>query len=278
MPTADHSRIDLPQYLARIGYDAPVAPTLDVLAALQAAHVAAIPFEALDVLTGVGVDLDPAAIDAKLIGARRGGYCFEQNSLFLRVLRAIGFEAEGRLARVRWMLPDDAPATPRTHQVTQVTLGGEAWLVDVGFGSAVPAAPLALGREGPQPTAHERCRIVPRRGGWRVEAEIAGDWATLYDVEDGEPPAIDYTVGNWYTATHPASHFRHQLIAARTTPEARYALRDNRLTIRARNGDAEQRYLGVEEIAAVLADLFLLPVQPDWDAAITRAAGVEVAV
>ncbi|WP_144037898.1 arylamine N-acetyltransferase, partial [Sphingopyxis sp. KK2] len=112
--------VDLPRYCSRIGYDGSLVPTWEVLAALQAAHIAAIPFEALDPLTGKGVDLDPAAVDAKLIDARRGGYCFEQNSLFLRVLRAIGFDAEGRIARVRWMQPDDAPPTPRTHQMTRV--------------------------------------------------------------------------------------------------------------------------------------------------------------
>src|SRR3546814_6841198 len=91
--------------------------TWDVLAALQAAHIAAIPFEAIDALTGTGVDIGADAVDAKLIGQRRGGYCFEQNGLFLRVLRAIGFAAEGLIGRVRWMLPDDAPDTPRTHMV-----------------------------------------------------------------------------------------------------------------------------------------------------------------
>src|SRR3546814_20294323 len=49
-----HDPVDLPRYQARIGYEGPVAPTLDVLNNLQAAHLAAIPFEALDVLTGSG--------------------------------------------------------------------------------------------------------------------------------------------------------------------------------------------------------------------------------
>ncbi len=274
---SDSASVDLPAYLARIGYDGPLAPTLEVLAALQAAHVAAIPFEAIDVLVGEGVDLDPAAIDAKLIGARRGGYCFEQNGLFLRVLRAIGFEVAGLIARVRWMLPDDAPATPRTHQLTRVTIGGSAWLVDVGFGSAVPAAPLRLGVEGTQPTAHEPCRIVDTGGGWRVEADIEGSWMTLYDVDPAPAAPIDYEVGNWYTSQHPASHFRHQLIAARTTADARLALRDNRLTIRLRGAPAEQRYLGADEIEAVLASTFGLTVRPHWRRAIERAAVIEVA-
>jgi len=274
---AAQTLVDLPAYLARIGYAGPLAPTRELLTALQAAHVAAIPFEAIDVLVGEGVDLDPAAIDAKLIGARRGGYCFEQNGLFLRVLTALGFDAAGMIARVRWMLPDDAPPTPRTHQLTRVTLGDAAWLVDVGFGSAVPAAPLRLGVQGAQPTAHEPCRLVDTGDGWRVEADIEGVWVPLYDV-DGAPAApIDYEVGNWYTSQHPASHFRHQLIAARTTADARHALRDNRLTIRRRDGAVDQRYLTADAIEAVLASTFGLAARPHWRRAIERAAVIEVA-
>ncbi len=89
--TAAPAAAFLPRYLARIGYAGPVAPTLEVLAALQAAHIAAIPFEAIDALTGAGIDIGAAAIDAKLIGQRRGGYCFEQNALFLRALLAIPY-------------------------------------------------------------------------------------------------------------------------------------------------------------------------------------------
>ena len=63
----------LPRYLARIGYAGPVAPTMELLAALQAAHIAAIPFEGIDALTGAGDDIGADAVDAKLMGLRRGG-------------------------------------------------------------------------------------------------------------------------------------------------------------------------------------------------------------
>lgn len=268
--------IDLPRYLARIGYDGPVAPTLEVLAALQTAHIAAIPFEAIDVLTGEGVDIGAGAVDAKLIGAGRGGYCFEQNGLFLRVLRAIGFAAEGLIGRVRWMLADDAPPTPRTHMVVRVTLDGRPWLADVGFGAAVPPVPLALESSAPQATPHETYRIARHGDAWQVSALLGEEWATLYLIDDAPPPAIDYELGNWYTSAHPGSHFRHQLIAARTTAEARYGLRDNRLSIRLTDGRTERRYLSADEIEEVLASTFLLPVRPHWRAAIERAAVAEI--
>lgn len=267
----------LSRYLARIGHAGPVAPTLEGLAALQAAHIAAIPFEAIDALTGAGIEIDAGAVDAKLIGQRRGGYCFEQNSLFLRALLAIGFDAEGLLGRVRWMLPDDAPPTPRTHMVVRVRVGGRPWLADVGFGAAVPPQPLAMDSEEPQPTRHESYRVVRHGDAWQVAAAIEGAWRTLYRLDHLSPPPIDYELGNWYTSTHPDSHFRHQLIAARTTAEARYGLRDNRLTTRLIDGRVDRRYLTADEIERALSEIFLLPVRPHWRAAIERAATAEIA-
>lgn len=267
----------LKRYFARIGYNGPVAPTMDVLAALQAAHIAAIPFEAIDALTGAGIDIGAEAVDAKLIGGRRGGYCFEQNGLFLRVLQTIGFAVEGLLGRVRWMLPDNAPPTPRTHMVVRVMLDGRPWLADVGFGAAVPPGPLAMDSEEPQPTRHESYRVVRHGDAWQVAALIESEWRTLYRLDPVPPPAIDYELGNWYTSAHPDSHFRHQLIAARTTAGARYGLRDNRLTTRLADGRSDRRYLTADEIERTLAEIFLLPVRPHWRAAIERAATAEIA-
>ena len=156
--------VDLDAYCERIGYRGPRTPTLGTLRALQAAHVAAIPFEAVDVLLGRDVDISPAAVDAKLIGKRRGGYCYEQNGLFKRVLRAVGFRVEGLLARVRWQSPEDAPPTPRTHMALRVEADGAPWLADVGFGAAVPTAPLRMDTAEPQPTPQEPFRLLPSGG------------------------------------------------------------------------------------------------------------------
>ena len=46
------------------------------LTALLRAHMARIPFENLDVLLGRGVRIDLDSVHAKLVDARRGGYCF----------------------------------------------------------------------------------------------------------------------------------------------------------------------------------------------------------
>lgn len=264
--------VDLDAYFARIGYRGNAAPTLATLRALHELHPAAIVFEALDVQLGRGIDLAPAAVDAKLIGGGRGGYCFEQNGLFKRVLTALGFTVESLMARIAWMVPPEAPLPPRAHLALRVTIDGTPWLADVGFGGCVPTAPLLLASVEPQATAHESFRFVATNDGALLQARRNDVWLPLYEVMHAAQADSDFEMMNWYTATHPASPFKRFLMAARATPQARYALRDNRLTVRTPDGTTEQRVLDADGIEAALRDVFGLDVLPDWRAVIERAA------
>ena len=264
--------VDLDAYCDRIGYRGPRTPTIETLRALHELHPASIVFEAIDVLLGRGVDLSPAAVDAKMIGSRRGGYCFEQNGLFKRVLTAIGFEVESLVARVRWMAPAGAPPRPRTHMALRVTVDGEPWLADVGFGGCVPTAPLRMDTVAPQPTRHETFRVIPFGASHLVQARLDGAWIPLYELSREPQLDADYELANWFTATHPTSHFRRNLTVARATPLARYALLDGRLTVRTPDGRTERRILDADQIERALSDTFGLPVEPDWRPVIERAA------
>src|SRR5690606_20556862 len=120
---------DLRSYLGRIGFPDPVRPTITTLAGLQRAHRAAIPFENLDVLLGRQIRLDLPSLSDKLVSNHRGGYCFEQNTLFAAVLRTIGFDVTPLEARVR--PPGVTKTLPRSHMTLRVDVDDRAWLVDV---------------------------------------------------------------------------------------------------------------------------------------------------
>lgn len=274
---ASQANVDLDAYFQRIGYSGPVAPTLDFLRALTELHPAAIPFEAIDVLLDRGIDISPAAVDAKLLGHRRGGYCYEQNGLFARVLRAIGFEVEGLAANVRWMFEAGAAPGSLTHRVLRVTINGTPWLADVGFGSCVPTAPLRFDTAEPQPTRHETFRIVKMGPHFLLQAQVEDRWQPVYSIAPDVWLDSHYEMANWFTSTHPISHFRHRLIVTRTTPEARFILANGRLTIRRADGTAEKRFLGTDEILKALADIFQLPIEPEWRGIAERAAAASEA-
>ncbi|MGH8199856.1 MAG: arylamine N-acetyltransferase family protein [Steroidobacteraceae bacterium] len=256
-PSSGKDAIDLDRYLARVGFRGRPRADLETLRALTALHPAAIPFEAVDVFLGRPVDLSPGAIQAKLVDAGRGGYCFEQNGLLKSVLAALGFTVEGLIGRVVWMRPHDAPPLPMTHMALRITIDGERWLADVGFGSCVPGAPLRLDCVGmAQSTRHEAFRLTPR-GTWTLlEAQLPDGWQPIYLLSPEPALDSDYIAANWYTSTHPQSGFRQELRVAVTTPERRTTLANNRLTVRHAQGAAERRFLGESELADALVTTF----------------------
>lgn len=264
--------LDLDAYFMRIGYDGSREPTLDTLRSIQELHPAAIPFEAIDVLLDRGVDLSPAAVERKLVSGRRGGYCFEHNGLLMRVLTAMGFRVDGYLARVRWMIPADAPVRPATHMALRVIAEGQPWLVDVGFGGVVPTSPLRIESSAPQGTSHETYRVVTTDKTLLLQVRLEEEWKPVYALLSEPGVAADYELANWYTSTHPSSRFRNSLMVTKTSPEARFMLLDNRLTIRDRNGTLDRVMLDADGIRDALAEQFNLPVAAEWDPLIEKAA------
>jgi N-hydroxyarylamine O-acetyltransferase len=226
--------VDLDAYCARIGYAGPRSPTLATLHGLIRAHVQAIPFENIDVLLGEPIELETSAVMAKLVHARRGGYCFEQNTLLLAVLTALGFHARPLSARVRWQRPRDfTPA--RTHLLVRVELE-ESWLADVGIGAMSPTSALRLADHGEQATPHEPRRL--HREGEVVYHQVRfGDvWHDVAELTLEEMPLIDRVVANWYTSTHPQSHFKNRLLVARATSSGRVTLLDDQFSLRGADG------------------------------------------
>jgi len=266
--------VDLDAYCFRIGYDGPRTPTLATLRALHERHVATIPFENMDVLMGRGVDIAPATVDEKLITAGRGGYCYEQNGLFKRVLATIGFKVEGLLARVRWMKPATAPLGARTHMALRVTIDDQDWLTDVGFGAVVLPQPVRMDSSEPQPTRHEPFRLTPVGRELLLKINLGESWTPVYQLSPEPQLDADYVPMNWYTSTHPDSHFRSTLMVALTTPEARYTLAGSRMTIRPVHGEMKRQALDADGLARVLVETFGLPVETDWQPVIETAVAV----
>ncbi|GAB3681185.1 arylamine N-acetyltransferase family protein [Salinisphaera aquimarina] len=264
--------IDLPAYLERIGYHGPLVPTPELLATLVERHMAAIPFEAIDVLLDRGVDLAPSAVDTKMLAGQRGGYCFEHASLLRRALLAIGFPVESHLARV-WVHGGlEAPVPAATHASLKVSAGERLWLVDVGFGGFMANQPLVWQPDTPQQTRFGAFRITETAHGFMVESQHRGRWSPLYEILDFDWQPVDFEMANHYVAEHPASHFRHELMVARTQGDSRSTLAGNRLKIASVDGACDERRLDADGLADALATVFGLPVAADWRPLLERVA------
>ena len=249
--------VDLDAYFRRIGYAGDRAPTLTTLRAIHALHPAAIPFESLDPLMGRPVRLDLASLEAKLVAGWRGGYCFEQNGIFLRVLRSLGYQVFPLAARVRWMAPADAPPGPLSHMLLMVDLPQGRFLCDVGFGGQSPTAPLRFEAGREQATPHGDYRIQAEADGFDLQLRLPERWATLYRFTLEPRLAADYEVSNWYTSTHPGSTFTSNLIASRVSGPTRLNLFNRAFTTHDPETGAQSRQINdAAELHTLLAGRF----------------------
>ena len=244
-------------WLRRIGYTGSRAPTLETLAAVVAAHSSTIPFESIDVLLDRPPKLDLGSLQTKLIAGGRGGYCFEQNRLFRDALCSLGFSVTSLQARVVRGLAIDAPR-PAVHMTLRVDLPEGAFLADVGFGNLAPTAPLALLPDVEQETPHETMRFIQMGEELTLQCRLGENWEHIYRVVSLPRVDAEYEVSNWFTATHPDSPFRNNLIVARPgSGRTRITLFNARLNVRYASGEVERRKLGdIAEYRSVLSETF----------------------
>jgi len=251
-------------YLHHIGIDDPGPPSLANLDRLIDAHLRRVAFENLDVLLDRPIAIDADKVFAKVVEGSRGGYCFELNSLFARLLLALGYELELLVARVRWGLPEDAPLTQQSHLMLRLYLAEGEFLVDVGFGSANPPRALPLpGDEADAGQVHCVRLVDPHAGLYESAVRGRSGWLPLYRFDLRPQLWIDYIPRNWYTSTHPHSVSRQGLKAAITEGDLRLTLADGLFGQRAGNGETLQRQLrDVEELLDILQTRFRLRLDP----------------
>lgn len=251
---------DAAGYLARLGYRTPPPPTLEILRALQLRHTSAFAFETIDTLLRRPVAVDLPTLERKLLREGRGGYCFELNRLFLALLQHLGYEATALAGRV---IEGDTPLA-RTHLLLLVTVEGEPYVVDAGFGGMVPTGPLRLRSQEAQATPHESFQLVDTADGHLLRTQVLGQWRDLYTFDLQRQLDVDLQMGSWYVSTHPVSPFIGQLrVACTEGPGVRKTLRDGSFAIHRMGAPSERHELAdADAVLQVLREEFDLRLPP----------------
>ena len=193
---------DSAAYLERIGLaGARPEPTAEWLDRLVHAQLLTVPFDAMDVWgRGDCPSLATEDLFNKIVVRRRGGYCFELNSLFCALLKSLGFDAYVVIVNLiggRDFVP------PPAHCAVICRIAGEKYFSDVGYGGPVPDGTVKFGGE----IAH----------GYRVVED--GYYHALELVDGAEPgrimlfhdiPAlpVDLDPLNFHVSQRPGSFFQ----------------------------------------------------------------------
>lgn len=259
-------------YLRRLGVRPPDRPTAEVLRELHLRHLQTVPFENLSVHLGEEIVLEEERLVEKVVGARRGGFCYELNGSFGALLTALGFGVTLLAGRVYG--DEGRLGIPYDHLALRVrTVDGGEWLADVGFG-AHSHYPLAFGVRGEQEDPGGTFRIVEAgseaegvHGGDGAVKEGGGDAADLDVVLGGRsqyrlevrPRALgDFVAGAWWHSTSPASHFTQSLVCSRVTEDGgRITLSGRVLKTTDAAGEREERELETDqEVLGVYRERF----------------------
>lgn len=201
-------------------------------------HQIFVPFENLDIYDlDRDVSLNIGDIYEKVVARGRGGFCFELNALFQKLLEQLGFETKscmGRIVRGKDYMPQPL------HRVLLVKLE-EGWhFCDVGYGGPMPAGALLL-------SDGSRRRV---KDTWfRVRQISHHEWEISREKEDGEEGLVrfteqeqypmDFVAPSFFCCKHPDSYFRARRIVNRCLADGNMRLWDDTVTIE-KDGKTEQ--------------------------------------
>ncbi len=248
----------LQPYLERIGFNREPLADVDTLRALLRAHVCAVPFENLDVQLGRPVTTAVEHAYDKIVVARRGGWCYEQNGLFGWALAAIGFDVTRVAAAVMRAERGEVAAANHLALLVRTEDTEGEWLADVGFGGSL-LEPIRL-----EPGEY---RHPPYRLGLRYLAD--GYWQFWEDRGDGEfsydflaETASEDALARRceFLQSDPQSSFVLNLVAQIRAPGRHTSLRGRVLSVRDARGEQTKTLQSCTELLTTLEATFGLDV------------------
>lgn len=256
--------MDIQTYLDRIHVGGITAPDLATLETLHQQHLLHIPFENIDIQNKIPISLDPEAVYNKVVRNRRGGYCYELNSLFCRLLRQSGYQVEMIACRVSRGHDFGAAFD---HMALLVYLDNHIYLADVGFGSFT-MKPLLLTTEREQYDGRERFQIrdygmIDGERYYAAEKSRQGrsQRAAVY-IFSCTPHAIQaFEEMNRWQQTHPGSHFVQNFICSKPTEQGRISMINHYFT-ETEAGRKKQRIVDDAERSLLLQQYFDITLQP----------------
>ncbi|KAF9888935.1 N-terminal acetyltransferase [Aspergillus nanangensis] len=208
----------------------------DPLAALtevQRRHVGSIPWgnTALHYSNHHSISIHPACVFEKLVVRRLDGYCMENTNLLYLVLCSLGYQSYPTGGRVSRAIvtggPTDEGYISLSHMILIVTIAGQKYMADVGFGLNTPTSPLLL-QEGatatliapsemslikaPLPEFTDQTQKV-----WVYQArnDPQSPWRPQYSFSDVEFLFEDFIMMNFFTSQSRSILFTQKLACTR---------------------------------------------------------------
>ena len=244
-------------YLNRIGIETTdIAADFESLKLLQRQHLLTVPFENLDIHWKRPIILDGSRFYDKIIGEKRGGFCYELNGLFYQLLEEIGFQNKIISAKVGKGDGDFGAEYDHLAIITQI--GSDEYLVDVGFG-AFTAEPLKFVLDVEQ--TDDNGVFLIRKFDDEYFEVVKKDGDALQSEYIFKPLKRDlkeFTEMCQFHQTSPESHFTCGKVCSMMTLEGRKTLTDGKFIETVNGQQTEINVNSAEQFNEILAREFYI--------------------
>ena len=241
------------KYLERIGAElGPDSLNVETLRLLQRRHLLSVPFENLDIHWKRPIILDLDRFYTKIVDERRGGFCYELNGLFNELLLSLGFTT--RLISARVGHPDGTFGAEFDHAAIIVSIDGEEFLTDVGFGD-FSAEPLRFVVGEEQQDANGTFKIETADSAAFVVKKLAGDeWKIEYLFTSRARDLAEFAEMCDFQQYSPESHFTKGRLCSLMTEKGRKTLTDEKFIVTTDKGKVEETITSEEMFGRVLLE------------------------
>ena len=257
MVRKDELHVSLPDvnpYLERIGISGPVRADLETLDLLIRQQQYEVPFEDLDqCIAKKAASTDITVLFDKIVVQKRGGYCFEQNTLFAQLLEDLGYDVDMVFVRiVRGM----SIVRPCLHCAMIVTMPEGRFFCDVGYGGPMPGGFLKV-EDG-----YERVILGEHFGitkedeywwtVWRITSEGIKEDVLQFNLFPQS--RAEFIPANAF-CSGPGAIFSRMKMINRRTPEGHVSITDNTFRIE-EGGAVRDEEIGSDERLEEILDVY----------------------
>ena len=250
---------DLAKYFDRIGLKRPDSCDLESLDSIILAHQYNVPFENLDIHDDhLSISISIEKLFEKIVTRKRGGYCFELNSLFSSALLAFGYKVFSCLARD---VLEDGSIFPAIHRLPIVTIDNAQYICDVGYGRVQPGCALKL-ENGYTKIDQNKTFLVENIDKderiWRLSymSNDKNEWEPSIDFTLSKIEEVDFLAPNFFCCTDAEIKFVTDRIVNIRTSSGSKSIYNDIFTINENGEKTVTQIKGVEHLKQILSSHF----------------------
>ncbi|MBP0724520.1 arylamine N-acetyltransferase [Bacillus sp. RG28] len=248
--------MDVLHYLKHIELNVgEIGPSVELLKEIHKKHLLKVPFENLDIITGRKLSMNPEDIYKKIILEKRGGICYETNTLMYSILQMIGFNVK-RVSACFWNAEQSKWNPDFSHLALIISIDENDYLFDVGIGGGF-IEPLLLKDGFAYSDVNGSYQVVnSEENEFLLRHLVESEWTDFLKINTYERDQNEFSEQCAYFQTSKETIFTQKRIVSKTTLNGKVTLTDKSLKLTENSNVSITEIIDEEEWTEVLQKTF----------------------